>query len=84
MFIDEAHFRTTVMVALTAMLVMYTLYQSIARSLPQTAYLKLIDAWLLFGLISPFFVFLALCGVVLLKDEFVRAGSPFVKVTRVR
>ena len=31
LFIDEAHFRTTVMVALTAMLVMYTLYQSIAR-----------------------------------------------------
>ena len=31
LFVDESHFRTTVMVALTAMLVMYTLYQSIAR-----------------------------------------------------
>jgi hypothetical protein len=46
------------MVSLTAMLVMYTLYQSISGSLPQTAYLKMIDAWLLFGLIMPFVVFL--------------------------
>ena len=36
LFIDESHFKTTVMVALTTMLVMYTLYQSVARSLPQT------------------------------------------------
>jgi hypothetical protein len=37
---------------------MYTLYQSIAVSLPQTAYLKMIDVWLLFGLMMPFIVFL--------------------------
>ena len=40
------------------MLVMYTLYQSIASALPQTAYLKMIDVWLLFGLMMPFVVFL--------------------------
>jgi hypothetical protein len=50
------------MVSLTSMLVMYTLYQSVAGSLPQTAYLKMIDIWLLFGLIMPFVVFL--CQVV--------------------
>jgi hypothetical protein len=45
LFIDESHFDTTVMVSLTSMLVMYTLYQSIAGTLPQTAYLKMIDIW---------------------------------------
>ena len=58
LFIDESHFDTTVMVSLTSMLVMYTLYQSISGTLPQTAYLKMIDVWLLFGLMLPFVIFL--------------------------
>jgi hypothetical protein len=58
LFIDESHFDTTIMVALTSMLVMYTLYQSLTGSLPQTSYLKMIDIWLLFGLLMPFVVFL--------------------------
>jgi uncharacterized BrkB/YihY/UPF0761 family membrane protein len=40
------------------MLVMYTLYQSISVSMPQTAYLKLIDVWLMFCLMLPFTIFL--------------------------
>ena len=59
LFIDQSHFEAIIMVALTAMLVMYTLFQSIAISLPTTAYLKLLDYWLIFGLIMPFFVFTA-------------------------
>ena len=47
LFIDASHFEATIMVALTSMLVMYTLYQSISATLPQTAYLKMIDYWLL-------------------------------------
>ena len=58
LFIDESHFDTTVMVSLTSMLVMYTLYQSISGTLPQTSYLKMIDVWLLFGLMLPFVIFL--------------------------
>lgn len=58
LFIDESHFDATIMVALTSMLVMYTLYQSLTGSLPQTSYLKMIDIWLLFGLLMPFVVFL--------------------------
>ena len=54
LFIDDSHFEATIQVSLTSMLVMYTLYQSIAVSLPQTAYLKMIDVWLLFGLMMPF------------------------------
>ena len=57
LFIDESHFEATTMVALTAMLVMYTMYQSTAQSLPQTSYLKMIDIWLLPGLLIPFLVF---------------------------
>ena len=37
---------------------MYTLYQGVSQNLPQTAYLKFIDVWLLFCLIIPIGVFL--------------------------
>jgi hypothetical protein len=60
LFIDVVHFEATIMVALTSMLVMYTLYQSVASSLPQTSYLKMVDLWLLAGLILPFFVLIVL------------------------
>lgn len=60
LFIDQKHFEVTLMVALTSMLVMYTLYQGVSNSLPKTAYLKLIDIWLIFGLIMPFAVFVVL------------------------
>ena len=43
---------------LTVLLVMYTLYQSITGSLLQTAYLKMIDYWLLFCLFIPFLSFM--------------------------
>ena len=57
-YIDESHFEATTMVALTSMLVMYTLYESSSNSLPKTSYLKMIDVWLLPGLLLPFIVFL--------------------------
>ena len=63
LFIDEKHFEATIMVALTSMLVMYTLYQSVSSSLPQTSDLKMIDIWLLIGLIMPFFIIIILIAV---------------------
>ncbi len=57
LFIDDSHFDTNVMVSLTTLLVMYTLYQSISNALPQTGYLKLLDFWLLFSLVTPFIIF---------------------------
>ncbi len=60
LFIHESHFEATIMVALTSKLVMYTLYQSVGTTLPQTSYLKMIDIWLQMGLIMPFFVILIL------------------------
>ena len=60
LFIDESHFEVTIMVALTSTLVMYTLYNSISASLPIDANFKMIDVWLLHGLLMPFVVFLIL------------------------
>ena len=60
LFIDETHFEVTIMVALTSTLVMYTLYNSISANLPIDANFKMIDLWLLHGLLMPFVVFLVL------------------------
>ncbi len=63
LFVNQAHFEATIMVSLTSMLVMYTLYQSVSNSLPATSYLKMIDIWLLVGLLLPFVVFMFLIVV---------------------
>ena len=55
-YFKSEHFKTSIPLAVTSMLVMYTLNNSIASSLPKTSYIKLIDIWLLFGLILPFFI----------------------------
>ena len=70
LFIDKSHFEATIMVALTAMLVMYTLFQGIAASMPSTSYMKLLDYWLFFGLVMPFGVF-----IVLVIWELIDQGS---------
>jgi hypothetical protein len=56
MLVRSEHFKTSVPVAITSMLVTYTLYQSVSSKLPPTSYLKMIDIWLLFGLILPLLV----------------------------
>ena len=56
LFIDFSHFEVSIMIALTSMLVSYTLYQSISSYLPHTSYMKMIDIWLFGGLIFPFFI----------------------------
>ena len=57
LFIDEAHFEATIMVNLTSSLVMYTLYNTIQQDLPADSSLKLIDLWLLHGILMPMVVF---------------------------
>ena len=59
LFINEEHFEAVIMVALTTLLVMYTLHQSISSQLPKTSYMKMIDIWLMFCLTVPFLVFVA-------------------------
>ena len=65
LYIDEKYFETPIMVSLTAMLVLYTLFQGTSEAIPSTAYLKLIDIWLIFSLVLPFGVFLIQSVLVL-------------------
>ena len=67
-FISVEHFEANIMVHLTAMLVMYTLFQATSISLPQTAYVKLIDIWLLYGLTLPFLGFILSCLEEIYKE----------------
>jgi len=60
LYLRADHFKTKSGVTLTTMLVMYTLYQSVSIELPPTAFIKMIDIWLIFGLIMPFSVFFLL------------------------
>ena len=64
LFIDLSRFEATIMVALTTMLVTYTLYQSISEYLPHTSYMKMIDIWLFGGLIFPFLTI----GILVILD----------------
>lgn len=58
LFFVESKLEVSVTLSLTVMLVMYTLYQSISLTIPKTAYLKLIDYWLIYCLLTPFFIFI--------------------------
>ena len=55
---DDTKTELAIGLSLTIMLVMYTMYQSISGSLIKTAYLKMIDYWLLFCLLMPFVIFM--------------------------
>ena len=59
-YFKPEHFKTSLTVSVTSMLVMYTLNQSISAELPDTSYMKFIDVWLLFGLILPFLIIIML------------------------
>ena len=61
--------RPPVMVALTSNLVMYTLYSSIQEELPADSSLKLIEIWLLHGLLMPMIVFIILVINKLIKTN---------------
>ena len=47
-------FEAVVTVNLTALLVLTTLFISVSKSLPPTAYVKMIDIWLIFSQLIPF------------------------------
>ncbi len=55
---DELKTELSVGLSLTIMLVMYTMYQSINEIVMKTAYLKMIDYWIMFCLLIPFIIFM--------------------------
>ena len=62
-------FEAVVTVNLTCMLVLATMFISIAESLPKTAYLKMMDYWLVFNLLLPFVEVLLHTYMEKLTDE---------------
>ena len=48
-YFKEFFFEAVVTVNLTALLVLTTLFISVSESLPPTAYLKMVDVWLIFA-----------------------------------
>ena len=69
LFIDEKYFEATIMVSLTSNLVMYTLYNAIQQELPADSSIKLIDIWLLHGLLMPMVAFIILSVNELIKSN---------------
>ena len=53
-FFKPFFFESVVSVNLTSQLVLTTLFISVSKSLPPTAYVKLIDVWLIFSQLIPF------------------------------
>ena len=53
-FFKDFFFEAVVTVNLTSLLVLTTLFISVSQSLPPTAYVKMIDIWLIFAQLIPF------------------------------
>ena len=53
-FFRTYYFEATVTVNLTTMLVMTTIFIAVMDKLPSTAYIKMVDVWLIFGQLIPF------------------------------
>ena len=69
LFINETYFEALIVVALTSNLVTYNLYNSVHELLPQVSSLKLIDIWLLHGLVMPMVVFITLAANEMIKSK---------------
>ena len=54
-YFKDFFFEAIVSVNLTGMLVLTTIFLSVSSALPETAYIKMIDVWLLFCILIPFF-----------------------------
>ena len=54
-YFKDFFFEAVVTVNLTSLLVLTTLFISVSSSLPKTAYVKMIDIWLIFAQLIPFF-----------------------------
>ena len=60
LYFKREHFKTSIPVAITAMLVMYTLNSSVSSKLPQTSSIKFMDIWIMYGLFIHFFILMLL------------------------
>ena len=54
-YFKDFFFEAVVTVNLTVMLVLATMFISVSGDLPKTSYIKMVDVWLIFNLMVPFF-----------------------------
>ena len=64
------------------MLVLYTLFQSISSNMPPTAYLKLLDIWLIFCLVITFLICVFQVTWELIKENEANEVKPLYPVTK--
>ena len=76
LYLDESKLDIAVSLSLTILLVIYTFYQSIAASIPKTAYLKLVDIWLMFILLMPFTIFVI--EIIMFFDSTRKSQAPIL------
>ena len=69
-FFKPYFFEAALSVNLTTMLVMTTIFISVMQMLPATAYVKMVDVWLIFGQLVPFIEV-----VLLTAMEYIREGD---------
>ena len=69
LYFKSEHFKTSIPVAITAMLVMYTLNNSISSKLPQTSSIKFIDIWIIYGLFLLFLIIVLLVSIEHLPQD---------------
>jgi hypothetical protein len=72
---DESKMELASGLSLTILLVMYTMYQSITGELIKTAYLKMIDYWLLFCLLMPFIIFMMEIYLLLQRNQLRKSSA---------
>ena len=53
-FFKQFFFEAALTVNLTVMLVMTTLFISVMEKLPSTSYVRMVDIWLIYGILIPF------------------------------
>ena len=82
LYFAESHFATTIKISLTVMLVLYTLFQSISSNMPPTAYLKLLDIWLIFCLVITFLICVFQITWELIKENEANEVKPMYPVTK--
>ena len=68
-FFKPFFFEAVVTVNLTALLVLTTLFISVSGSLPSTAYIKMVDLWLIFAQMIPFFEVLLHTGMDMRRKD---------------
>jgi len=76
LYFSDTKMEVAVGLSLTILLVVYTFYQSISDGVTKTAYLKMIDYWLLFCLLVPLLVFLIEVYWLLNENMKISASRP--------